>query len=103
MRGAGRYTGDLDRRLVDEAPDPFLCRLEALDHGMRRCREMGGRVAAGRAVTAADVAAAQASPQVDPAPTGREALDAPVPARGGTGVQFGQVLTGHVDSFALLG
>src|SRR3954452_18756775 len=43
---------------------------------------MPGREAAERVVAAADVAAGLAHPQVDPAPTGREALLAPLDGLG---------------------
>src|SRR5689334_2118654 len=56
----------LEELLVDVAPAPILVRLEALHHGMLRRVEMLGRVLTGRLIAAADMAAKQAHPQMDP-------------------------------------
>ena len=69
MRRAGYQFWDLERGIVDVAPQPILTRLEALDDGMSRCVEVGGGVSVGRVVAASDVPACHASPQVHPLAT----------------------------------
>src|SRR3954470_23196072 len=74
--------GDAHRDLVDEAPRPVLARLERAHDRMA----VGARVLAGmaarRAVAAADVAALQADPQVDPLAAARQAVLAAVDGLG---------------------
>src|SRR3954470_13363865 len=69
---------DAHRDLVDEAPRPVLARLERAHDRMA----VGARVLAGvatrRAVAAADAAALQADPQVDPLAAARQAVLAAV-------------------------
>src|SRR5690606_7689516 len=70
LSDVARLQGDL----VHEAPGPFLARLEGADDGVCRRLEVLRRVSVRRGVTAADVAAGAAEPQVDPAVAAREAL-----------------------------
>src|SRR5262249_11193585 len=56
----------LQHQVVDVAPAPVLAGLEAAHERVLRVVEVLGRVLAFGAVAAADVAAAQAHPQVDP-------------------------------------
>ena len=62
-------------------PEPSLAWLEAPYHGVARGPGMTGGVLARRRVTAADVPASRAAPQVEPPTTSLQALDAPATAR----------------------
>src|SRR5437667_8092901 len=73
---SGRFEVDL----VDVAPDPVLTLFEGLDDWVVGGLEVLGRVAVGRLVAAANVAAGAAESQVDPATAGLEALLATVGA-----------------------
>src|SRR5437660_1601068 len=64
----------LDEQLVHVARAPVLTPLVAPDDGVPGRVEVLGRVPAGRVVTAPDVPAFLAQPQVDPPAAGREAL-----------------------------
>jgi hypothetical protein len=59
---------------VDVAPTPVLARLEGLNQHMTSFVKVLGRVPSRRAVTAADMAAYQASAKVNPVPACLEAL-----------------------------
>ena len=65
--GSARCSELLHRDLIDVAPLPVFPWLEALDDGMLRAVEMGGRVFADRVVATTDVAASEAESEVDPA------------------------------------
>ena len=82
------------RDLVDVTPGPTLAGLVGSHQGVARVVEMLRRVPSRRAVAAADVAAAQAEPEVDPAQSRLQALLA---ARGPRGDWLGleQVLARH--------
>src|SRR5262249_2545669 len=69
---------DQKRDLIDVAPAPFLARFERTDERVGRGMGVRGRVAIRRVVTAADVAAAQADPEMEPLAAGGEALHAAV-------------------------
>src|SRR5262249_1144365 len=60
--------------VVDVAVRPVLARLGGADERVSRLVEMGGGVPVRRVVAAADLPAAQAHPQVDPAAADLEAL-----------------------------
>ena len=68
--------------VVDEAVAPLLSRLERADQRMTALARMGARVACGRGVTAADVAAGQADAQVQPLAALAQAVLATVDRRG---------------------
>src|SRR5262249_43996587 len=70
----GGAVGEVEGDLVDVAPAPVLGRVVALDDRVLRLGEVLGRVSVGRAVAAADVAAAAAEPQVHPGRAGAQAL-----------------------------
>src|SRR5215475_5986946 len=55
-----------DQLLVQVAPPPHLARLERPDHRVTGPVEVGGGVPLRRGVAAADMAAGQAQPKVDP-------------------------------------
>ena len=74
MRGAAMNLGDAHPDLVDEAPRPVLARLERADDRVTGRAGVRARVAVGRVVAAADVAALQADAQVQPEAAGREAV-----------------------------
>ncbi len=52
--------------LIDEAPGPFLARLEGSHYGMVQLMEVLCSVTAGRAVTTADVTASETKPKMNP-------------------------------------
>src|SRR5947199_1233433 len=66
MRGRGRGAGELEEVVVRVAVEPVLPGFVGPDDGMRRGVGVGGGVASGRLVAAADVAALLAEAQVDP-------------------------------------
>ena len=69
----GQAQGDF----VDEAPGPVFAWLQRADEGVAAVVEMGGRMACGGIVAAADVAALEADPQMQPlAPFGQAVLAA---------------------------
>src|SRR6478752_1156302 len=69
-----RPVGQVEHQFVDVAPGPALGRIVPLDDRMSGGVEMLGRMAVGRAVAAADVAAGAAEPQVEPGRSRLEAL-----------------------------
>ena len=85
-RGEGWPFVELLRRVV---PEPILSRLEATDDAVLRALCMRRGMLARRGVTASDVAALCATPQMEPPPTGFEAFDASGSTRG----------DGWIDSF----
>src|SRR6516225_2732867 len=66
MRRCRRSVLELERHLVDVAPEPLLTGLIGPDDGVCGVVEVLGRVLAGRLVAAPDVAALLADAQVDP-------------------------------------
>jgi hypothetical protein len=64
----------VDEDVVDVAIDPVLVGLEGLNDGVQSRVEVLGCVLVRRAVAAADVAAGQAEPEMDPAGSHREAF-----------------------------
>src|SRR5262245_5116476 len=93
VRGRRTRTRHLERQLVHVAPPPVLARLERADQRVVRLVEVGGGVAVGRAVAAADVATGLAHPQVDPATAHAQAVLASLGGRR-HGLDFGQVGAG---------
>src|SRR3954451_11108553 len=97
---------DAHRHLVDVAPRPVLARLERADDRVLLGARVRGRVTVGRAVAAADVAALEADPQVDPLAAAGEAVLASVDGLGQLEdfhvVEMGAVL-GHRGSLRGLG
>lgn len=67
-------TSRLNEGLVDEAPTPILTRFEGPHQRVLGCREVGGGMPFRRGIAAADVAAAEAFPQVHPAAAFRDAV-----------------------------
>jgi hypothetical protein len=74
MRGRSerRSVGELVGAVV---PEPVLTGLETLNHRVAALRGVAARVLGGRGITAADVAATRAPPQVKPPTTVSKALD----------------------------
>jgi MarR family len=70
-----------EREVVDVAVPPVLSRLIGLDEGVVGAVEVGGGVPVTGVVTAADVAAGHAHPQVDPPAADAQAVFAAVAAR----------------------
>jgi hypothetical protein len=62
----GRVVAKIEHDLVDVAPAPAFRRVVALDDRMLGAVEMRRRVAMGRLIAAADMAAGSADPQVEP-------------------------------------
>src|SRR5205823_5183054 len=90
----------LDRVLddaIDVAPAPRLARLAGADHGVRRRMEVARGVLVLRIVAAADVAARQAHPQVDPRVARFQAFLAAVGVAGARSVDLMKVraVPGH--------
>src|SRR6185503_16360906 len=79
--GSVSYRQLVEKSAIDEAPSPRFARLERLDDRMAALLEMPGRMLVPRLVAAADVAAAEAQPQVHPVVAGLQAFLAPVAAR----------------------
>ena len=52
--------------LIDEAPGPFLARLEGSHHRVVRLVKVPRGMSAGRAVTTADVTASETKPKMNP-------------------------------------
>src|SRR3954451_8203775 len=67
-----------DERLVHEAPAPVFARLERTDERVTVVVRVAACVAAGGGVTAADVPAAEAQPQVHPLHAGAQAVLTPL-------------------------
>jgi hypothetical protein len=68
------HRGRFQEHLVGITPGPVFARLEAPDHRVRRGLEVLRSMLAGRAIAAANMAAAEAQPEVNPAASGLEAL-----------------------------
>src|SRR5262249_22664123 len=83
------------------APEPGLPRLEAADDRVPGGRRVRARVLRRRAVTAADMPALGAPPQVEPPGAGRLALDAAAPGARREGVD--PPGGGHAGSFRSAG
>jgi hypothetical protein len=94
-------------KLVDEAPTPALPRLERADDRVLRLVEVLRGVAVPRIVTAPDVPARHAEPQVHPTVTAGEALLASVGLWAHVAINlcqmdtFGFLLLAHGASFFL--
>src|SRR6266850_2142816 len=71
----------IEQNFVDIAPAPAFRRIIAFDDRMRRGAEVRGRVLIGGIVTAADVTAAAADPQMQPLAAAFEAFLATKRAR----------------------
>src|SRR5947208_2522921 len=71
----------VEQHLVDVAPAPAFRRIVAFDHGMAGGVEMRGCMLVGRVVATADMAAATADAQMQPAAAGLQALLASERAR----------------------
>src|SRR5207249_3659465 len=67
-----------ERDLVGVAPAPVLARLERADDRVRRCVMVGGRMAVGRVVAAADVTARQTDAEMEPLAAAAQAVLAAV-------------------------
>src|SRR5205823_1898453 len=78
LTGAGGEL--LDEQLVGVAVAPLLARLVRADHRVVQLPKVLRRVAVRRVVAAADVAAGETEPQVDPDAAGGQALFAAVAA-----------------------
>jgi hypothetical protein len=74
MMQARPHTLELEEELVLVAPEPVLARLKRADDRVVGLMKVPGRVLAGRVVTAADMPARLAHPQVNPYPTCLQAL-----------------------------
>src|ERR1700682_36140 len=81
MGRAGLRARDLERDVVDVAPEPVLTGLERLDDRVRSFVKVKRRVLAGGLVATADVPALRAPPEMDPPPARQQALDAAGPTR----------------------
>src|SRR5947209_7376745 len=79
--GRGPGVLQLEEQLLGKAPEPALAGLEGADQGMGGVTEVGRGVPPRRVVTAPDVAAALAHPQVHPVAAGLQALLAAGAAR----------------------
>ena len=85
--------GGLEQQLVRIAPAPVFTRLEAPHDRVFGLVEMLGGVAIGRIVTAADMAAGEAEPKMDPPAAAGEALLTPAGGLGCHGTNLNQVRT----------
>ena len=81
MRVVPRTPSRTKRDLVDVAPAPVLAGLERADDRVRRGVVVRSRVAVGRVVAAADVAAGEADPEVQPLAAVAQAILAAVDGR----------------------
>jgi hypothetical protein len=79
---------------IDVTPGPPFAWLEGCDDGVARVMEMSRGVAARRTVATADVATAQAEPEMDPRRAQFQALFTPKSVRR-NGIHTGQVVTAH--------
>ena len=68
---------DQQRDVVHEAPRPLLARLERADQRVAAASGVSTRMAIGRVVTAADLAALEADSEMQPRGTDRQAVLAP--------------------------
>src|SRR5262249_9346627 len=93
--GSHRALRPFEEDLVDVAPGPVLARLERADEGVVRAVEVLGGVLVLRRIAAADVAAGEAEPEVDPAVPHLEALLATVGVRGDVADLVQVVADGH--------
>lgn len=84
LGGGQRRT--LDKSLRCVVPIPILPRLKTTEQGMARFPGMSRGMLARGGITAADVPTFCASPQVQPPPTGLEALDTTRAAWGNVGI-----------------
>jgi hypothetical protein len=80
--------------LIDEAPGPFLARLEGSHHRVVSLVKVLCGVTAGRAVTTSDVTASETKPKMDPRRTVFQALFTSV-CPGGSRNEPLQVMTTH--------
>jgi len=72
---------EIEENLIAVAPAPAFGRIVALDDGMARALKMRGRMAVGRGIAAADMAAGPAESQMDPGASHLETFLAAARAR----------------------
>jgi hypothetical protein len=85
----------LHKRLVYVTPAPIFAGLERLNDGVTTGVVMLGGMLVGGGVAAADVAAGEADPQMDPPATGFETIFTPFLGAGGYFLNLIKVLANH--------